>query len=196
MAPAIHRAVAFVVLPAAPTYPSAYGVLVDLDPTRVRGAPTPRTPPLVAETLLRRTAQPVLARRCHPTGAWPITLRWILDIIDDHPGWPSGAAGGGRLAGRRWRPNACASRPPHPAALTGSGQRRHAERNQSENEKLGGLATRPRRLQLYTMTGRCAVTSSAEFAPDAPVVSDAAMVDTATTSFRNAHGLDEPCRTL
>jgi hypothetical protein len=44
MAPAIHRAVAFVVLPAAPTYPSAYGVLVDLDPTRVRGAPTPQTP--------------------------------------------------------------------------------------------------------------------------------------------------------
>jgi hypothetical protein len=73
---------------------SAYGVrdLADLDPTRVRGAPAPETPPLVAETLLRRTAQPVLARRRHPTGAWPITLKWILDIIDDHPGWPSAAA--------------------------------------------------------------------------------------------------------
>jgi hypothetical protein len=34
----------------------------------------------------------VLARRYHPTGAWPITLRWIHDIIDDHPGWPSAAA--------------------------------------------------------------------------------------------------------
>jgi len=56
--------------------------------------------------------------------------------------------------------------------------------NQSENEKRGGLATRPSRLQLYTMTGRCAVTSSAELAPDAPVVSDASMVDTAKTSFR------------
>ena len=34
----------------------------------------------------------MLARRCHPTGAWPITLRWNLDIIDDDPGWPSAAA--------------------------------------------------------------------------------------------------------
>jgi hypothetical protein len=215
----------------------------------------------------------VLARRCHRTGASPITLRWI---IDDHPGWPSAAAlrtlfryhwakanriltdsssrqhnsgseevadrdpetikrdidqardqfastvdslaeranprgvaddvkagvvrfvrsPGGRLAGRRWRPDACASRPPHPATLTGSGQRRRAERNQSENEKLGGLATRPRRLQLYTMMGRCAVTSSAELAPDAPVVRDASMVDTANTSFRTAHRRRRPCDSL
>jgi hypothetical protein len=85
---------------------------------------------------------------------------------------------------------------PVPAALTGSGQRRRAERNQSENEKLGGLATRPRRLQLYTMTGRCAVTSSAELAPDAPVVSDASMVDTAKTSFRTVHGSRSPCSSL
>ncbi len=39
-----------------------------------------------------------------------------------------------------------------------SGQRRRPERNQSVNEKLGGLATRPRRLQLCTAIGRCAVT--------------------------------------
>jgi hypothetical protein len=78
----------------------------------------------------------------------------------------------------------------------GSGQRRRAERNQSENEKLGGLATRPRRLQLYTMMGRCAVTSSAELAPDAPAVSDASMVDTAKTSFRTVHGRRQPCSAL
>jgi hypothetical protein len=75
----------------------------------------------------------------------------------------------------------------------GSVQRRRAERNQSASEKLGGLATRPRRLQLYTMIGRCAVTSSAGLAPDAPAESDASMVDTAKTSFRTMHGHPRPC---
>jgi hypothetical protein len=59
----------------------------------------------------------------------------------------------------------------------GFGQRLRADRSQSVNEKLGGFATRPKRLQVYTMIGRCAVTSSAEPAPDAPAESDASMVD-------------------
>ena len=35
-------------------------------PPRLRGPPAPETAPLVLETLLRRTAQPTLASRCHP----------------------------------------------------------------------------------------------------------------------------------
>lgn len=39
------------------------------------------------------------------------------------------------------------------AALAGFAAQRRRNSSQSANEKLGGLATRPRRLQLYTMTG-------------------------------------------
>ena len=105
-------------------------------------------------------------------------------------------AGGRGVAGSGRRPRCCGRCPPHPAALTSSGQQRRAERNQSANEKLGGLATRPRRLQVYTMMGRCAVTSSAEPAPDAPAVSDASTVASANTSFRRAHGPGGPCDLL
>src|ERR1700682_1462150 len=77
-----------------------------------------------------------------------------------------------------------------------SAQRRRAERNQSANEKLGGVATRPRGLQGETLMGRCAVTSSAELAPDAPADSDASMIDTAKTSFRTLHDRRQPCSSL
>jgi hypothetical protein len=95
MAPAIHRAVAVRVPLAAPNLSKVPTVSMIWRILTRRGfvvPQPPQTPPLVAETLVRQTAQPVLARRCHPTGAWPITLRWILDVIDDHPGWPSAAA--------------------------------------------------------------------------------------------------------
>jgi hypothetical protein len=62
-------------------------------------------------------------------------------------------------------------------AADGQGQRRRAERNQSANEKLGGLATRPRRLQLCTSIGSCAVTSSVPRTLDAPIEKDASIID-------------------
>jgi len=46
------------------------------------------------------------------------------------------------------------------------------------------------------MMGRCAVTSSAEAAPDAPAESDASMLDTAKASFLGRHGDHGPCNSL
>ena len=55
---------------------------------------------------------------------------------------------GGRLAGRRRRPGCGGHLPPHSATLTKFASAAKSGGTKPANQKLGGLATRPRRLQV------------------------------------------------